>query len=117
METFAKNLRRKAQELGVPHAEVARRLGISERRYAHYTRGGREPDLATLARIATVFQTSTDELLGRVEHTLKSERDVLRERLVAAAETLGDRDFQLLLATTEAAAKFVRSEQAERAEA
>lgn len=115
METFAKNLRKLAEELGVSNAEIARRLGVSERRYAHYTRGDREPDLATLTRIAAVFRTSTDDLLGLAERSETSVRDVLRGRLIVAAEGLSERDLALLVATAEAAARFVRGEQAEQA--
>ena len=111
METFAKNLRKRAEELGVSNAEIARRLGVSERRYAHYTRGDREPDLATLTRIAAVFRSSTDELLGVVERSEGTERDVLRERLLSAAEGLSDRDLGLLVTMTEAAAIYTRGEQ------
>lgn len=111
MDTFAKNLRRRAQELGVSNAEIARRLGVSERRYAHYTRGDREPDLATLTRIAAVFHTTADELLGLVEQSMKSERDVLKARLITAADVFNERDFRLLVVATEAAATFAREEQ------
>lgn len=116
MEPFASNLRRRASELGVSNAEIARRLGVSERRYAHYARGDREPDLATLTRIAAVFRTSTDELLGLVGASESSERDVLCERLIAAADGLNNRDLGVLVAATEAAALFARAEQAGQAD-
>ena len=37
-----------ARELGLSDAEVARRAGLSERRYGYYATGEREPNLATL---------------------------------------------------------------------
>lgn len=110
MDTFAKNLRKRAEELGVSNAEIARRLGVSERRYAHYTRGDREPDLATLTRIAAVFRASTDELLGVVDRVEPSERDILLARLISAAEGLNERDLAILVAATDAAANFVKEE-------
>lgn len=64
MDLFGKNLRRRARELSLSDAEVARRAGINERRYGFYVTGDREPDLATLARIASVLQTSVDDLLA-----------------------------------------------------
>ena len=51
-------------QLGLSNAEVARRLGMSERRYAHYVTGDREPDLATLVRISEVLLASPNALLG-----------------------------------------------------
>ena len=64
MDALARALRTRAQELGLSHAAIARRIGVSERRYAHYVTGRNEPDLATLVRIAKALQTSPNELLG-----------------------------------------------------
>ncbi len=64
MEAFASNLRARTVELGITQADVARRAGLSERRYSNYVTGRREPDLATLVRIATVLRTTPDRLLS-----------------------------------------------------
>lgn len=64
MEIFATNLRKRAEELGISNAEAARRVGLSERRYGNYVSGRREPDLATLVRIAAVLETSPNRLLS-----------------------------------------------------
>lgn len=64
MELFATNLRKRAEELGISNAEAARRVGLSERRYGNYVSGRREPDLATLVRIAAVLETSPNRLLS-----------------------------------------------------
>lgn len=52
MDAFCRNLKNRTEELGISNAEAARRSGLSERRYAHFVSGDREPDLATLVRIA-----------------------------------------------------------------
>lgn len=109
METFARNLRRLAEELGVSNSEMARRLGVSERRYAHYARGDREPDLAMVVRIAALFQTSADELLGIKEPAQLTERDTLQAKLAAAINCLSDRDLALFVAMAESAATFSRT--------
>ena len=36
MDLVAKRLRERVSEMGVSHAKVARRSGLSERRYGHY---------------------------------------------------------------------------------
>ncbi|WP_457584613.1 helix-turn-helix domain-containing protein [Ensifer canadensis] len=64
MDTLAKRLQERAQQLGISNAEAARRVGLDERRYAHYASGRREPDLATLVRIAESLGTSPNWLLG-----------------------------------------------------
>lgn len=63
MELFASNLRKRAEQLGISHAEVARRAGLSETRYGNYVSGRREPDLATLVKIASVLATTPNGLL------------------------------------------------------
>lgn len=82
-------LRARARELGLSDAEVARRLGLAQPRYAHYVSGVREPDFATFARICRALAMSPNEALGfevRPERTSEVER--LRERVDAAVEVM-----------------------------
>ncbi len=65
MESFASNLKQRAVDLGLSNAEVARRAGLTERRYGNYITGRREPDLATLVRIASVLESSPNVTLPR----------------------------------------------------
>ncbi|WP_406648823.1 helix-turn-helix domain-containing protein [Rhizobium acaciae] len=88
METLSSNLKRRAEQLGITNAEVARRAGLSDRRYGNYITGRREPDLATLVRIASVFNVSIDELLGNnTDGNVKTTDELFHERLAAALET------------------------------
>ena len=80
MEPFASNLRKRAEELGISNAEAARRVGLSERRYGNYVAGRREPDLATLVRIAAVLETSPDRLLSFGDPQTPSPRPAAQER-------------------------------------
>jgi transcriptional regulator with XRE-family HTH domain len=64
MNTFAKRLQERAKQLGISNAEAARRVGLDERRYAHYASGRREPDLATLVKISETLGTTPNWLLG-----------------------------------------------------
>lgn len=109
MDALAKALRRRAEELGLSHAVVARRVGISERRYAHYVAGRNEPDLATLVRIAQVLQTTPNELLGFGPDAKRSKRSLLRDRLNAAVGTLGDRELELIVTQAEAVAARIKA--------
>lgn len=45
--------------------ELANKIGVAESTLSLYETGGREPDYATLLRIANYFRVSTDYLLGR----------------------------------------------------
>ena len=49
------------QELS--QGEVAQRLNMAQATYSHYERGRREPDFATLKKIANFFNVSIDYLL------------------------------------------------------
>lgn len=109
MEPFASNLRRRAEELGISNAEAARRVGLSERRYGNYISGRREPDLATLVRIAKVLETSPNELLSFGPEVKPSKRMLLKDRLLAAANVVGDRELEILVVQAEAIARTDRA--------
>lgn len=63
MRVFAERIRERARELGLSDAEVARRAGLSERRYSYYAKGEREPNLATLLLICDVLAATPNDLL------------------------------------------------------
>ena len=98
MKAFEENLRRRVDELGLSLAEAARRCGLSERRLANYAAGAREPDLATLVRIAETLDTTPDTLLG-VERMPKEgdECTVLRNQLAADARPLDASTLRLVV--------------------
>jgi transcriptional regulator with XRE-family HTH domain len=103
MDIFAKNLRSRAQQLGLSNAEVARRVGLSERRYAHYVSGRNEPDLAMLLKIAEVLQTTPNDLLGYESNDQKQgNRAILIDRLKAAAAVMADSDLEAAAVQAEA---------------
>ena len=109
MELFSASLRRRAEQLRISHAEAARRSGLSERRYGHYVRGIREPDLATLLRIADALETTPDNLLGvGGKPGEPSRRALLRDRLTSAAQELNEKDLELMVLQTETLARFRR---------
>ena len=64
MDLFASRPRERAAELGIAHAEAARRAGLSERRCSRYVSRIREPDLAALVRIAEALSATPDLPLG-----------------------------------------------------
>ena len=107
MDLFANRLRERAAELGISHAEAARRSGLSERRYSHYVSGIREPDLATLIRIAETLQTTPNDLLSIGDEKRSSPRTALVDRLNSAAQGLNDYDLEIVVVQTEALARRV----------
>jgi transcriptional regulator with XRE-family HTH domain len=102
MAPFVKNLRKRAEELGLSHAEAARRAGLSETRYGNYVTGQREPDFATLVRIASVLVTTPNELLGVGAEQPSSSLQQLQNRLAAAGTALSEADLEVLVIQAEA---------------
>lgn len=90
-------LRARAEELQLTDAEVARRLGLAQSRYAHYVSGTRSPDYQTLARICRILMTSPDYLLGfSIEAAVPlPEQTLLQDRAVAALSGMDLRSLRL----------------------
>lgn len=108
MQVLGEQLRRRARELDLSDAEVARRAGLSPRRYGNYVTGDREPDLQTLVRICKVLTTTPDQLLGFDDarpSKRKSERDRLVDKLVATAGLLNDTQLRLAVRQLEVIAE------------
>jgi transcriptional regulator with XRE-family HTH domain len=97
MRGLGKRLRERARQLELSDAEVARRAGLSERRYANYIADSREPDLATFLNICAVLDLEpTDLLLARQRKPARgSARDRLLMRLSATARLLTDADLSI----------------------
>jgi len=65
MSTIGKNLQKRAKELGLTDAEVARRIGISPQRYNNYAKDIRQPDFETLEKICKVLRLSYNQLFEK----------------------------------------------------
>ena len=64
MAGYGKRLRDRAAELGVSDAEVARRSGISARRYSNYVNEKRQPDFDLFVEICRNLRTTPNKMLG-----------------------------------------------------
>jgi transcriptional regulator with XRE-family HTH domain len=104
MKLFSTRLRKRAEDLEISNAEAARRVGLAERRYANYTAGEREPDLATVARIAKALETTPDYLLGFGEIPDTGKRSKVISRMNSAAQMLPDSELELVTVQLEALA-------------
>ncbi len=103
MDIFEQRLRERAQQLGISNAEAGRRAGLDERRYAHYANGRREPDLATLVKIAVALHTTPNWLLGvDQEREVGAERGDLLGRLMNSASSLPDAELRTVCVLAEA---------------
>lgn len=88
MQGMGKRLRARAKALDLTDSEVARRVDVSQPRYANYVNDANEPDLGTFVRICRALETTPDEVLGFREAPEPSERDVFKARVDAATESM-----------------------------
>ncbi|TBC51042.1 helix-turn-helix domain-containing protein [Rhizobium ruizarguesonis] len=102
MEPLATNLRKRARLLGLSNAEVARRAGLTDRRYGNYVTGDREPDLATLLRISETLKTTPNNLLGIQQAGDQDAEGKQLRRLLEIARAMRPGDLQLLIIQAEA---------------
>lgn len=80
-------MRARARDLGWSDAEVARRVGLKQTRYANYVTDRHEPDLATFVRICSVLGASASDLLGQTTGDV-DEATRLRRKVEAAMAAL-----------------------------
>lgn len=106
MKAFSARLRERAKALGLSSSDVARKLGLSERRYSHYVTGAREPDLAMLVSIAKALGTTPDQLLGVTEESDDNpKRHKVVKRLIAVMDVLPEAELESLSVQVEALAR------------
>jgi transcriptional regulator with XRE-family HTH domain len=67
MSKFPIRLRKLREENGWYQKDVASKLGITVSAYGYYEQGKREASYETLTKLAEIFDTSVDYLLGRTE--------------------------------------------------
>lgn len=112
MKALSERLKQRAKALGLPDAEVARRAGLSERRYGNYVSGIRQPDYDTLIRICTVLAITPNEALGWSScASVSDERDRLMNNLKSITSTLADRDLRVAVSVIEALAREFQAAQ------
>ncbi|MCC9691412.1 helix-turn-helix transcriptional regulator, partial [Streptococcus agalactiae] len=61
---FPKRLKSLRQESGLKQQEIAPLLGIKQNTYSDWETGKSEPNLENVVKLAKLFKTTTDFLLG-----------------------------------------------------
>lgn len=119
---FAQRLKELRKEKGLTQVQVAQRFNISNGAVAMWETGKREPDFATMNRLADFFNVSVDYLIGNTNEpwfyldndrilqeinsyedgstresylTARDKHDIARdlERIMEALDTVGDLQF------------------------
>lgn len=68
-------LKLEREKKGWSQFDVAEQIGITNAVLSNYERNYRNPDIHTLAKLADLYQISTDYLLGRVEESTPNQKD------------------------------------------
>lgn len=58
-------LKKLREQEGKTQAEIAKNVNITQRAYAFYEKGDREPSIDTLIKLADYFKVPIDVLVGR----------------------------------------------------
>lgn len=65
MSTFSQRLENERNLAGWTKTYTAKQLHLPMQTYANYEYGSREPDIETITKIATLFDVTTDYLMGK----------------------------------------------------
>lgn len=65
MSIFGDNIKRLRKNKGLKQQEIAELLGVKRNTYSDWENGKTEPKLENVVKIAQIFNTTTDELLGQ----------------------------------------------------
>lgn len=74
---FAERLKNLRKDAGYQNqTSIAKKLNISQQTYSQWESGKREPSKATLEKLASFFNVSTDYLLGNTDIKNPNELDI-----------------------------------------
>lgn len=62
---IGKTIKKLREQKSLSQTQVAEKIGVTQRTYSDYERDKTEPKLETLIKLAELYETSTDYLLGR----------------------------------------------------
>ncbi len=89
-------LRSAREEKGWKQTYVAKMLGITSQSLSNYERGDRDPDTSLLARLADLYDVTTDYLLGRDLIDVKMKVDPEKVGSLADVDRLAGEAMELL---------------------
>jgi transcriptional regulator with XRE-family HTH domain len=96
MEGFGDRVRKRARELGLNDAELARRAGVEPSKFGKYARDIHEPDFPTLLNICAVLDVTPNDLLLPAIAGQPTERERLLSLITGTCRALPDADLRLV---------------------
>lgn len=98
-------------KLGITKQEAAKRIQISQPAYLRYEAGTRKPSIHTISKMAEVFSTSVDYLIGKTDEATANRTIIEKDKtpslflLAEASKNLSDSQIDRLLAYAEQMSK------------
>jgi transcriptional regulator with XRE-family HTH domain len=80
---LGENILNYAKQLNLSQKELASMIGVTDTTMSRYINGTREPKIEVLSNLATVLQTSVDELIGQQVSQDKTDEYPEIKRLIA----------------------------------
>ncbi|MGE5552950.1 MAG: helix-turn-helix domain-containing protein [Betaproteobacteria bacterium] len=84
-------LRKEREKKGWTQAQAADKAGITSQALSNYEREYRDPDTATLSRLAQIYGVSVDYLLGHTDDRMIPSQDLPRNPDIRIISRAGDR--------------------------
>lgn len=85
---FHEILRKERTSLGLNQVEFAKIFNVTKQTVSNWENGNRNPDSATLSKMADYFEVTVDYLLGRTDKRQETKKEI--NATTAAAHRLGD---------------------------
>lgn len=93
---IGQRLKKLREEKDLTQAQVAKILGVSRTTYTQYETGKSEPDLATVSKLAEIYETSVDFLLGKTDIPTPIETNETRNTTIKRVTQALSSDTELL---------------------
>lgn len=92
MDIFSERLRLARTNKGITQKQLAEDIGVSQQYYNQFEKNKGEPNLETLAKLATILEVNSDYLIGLTDvvETRKKAEHEFERRLKALEETMVD---------------------------
>lgn len=90
---FGKNLRELRKVKGLTQGELAQIVGVSRQAIASYESQRREPCFEVLIKLANCLCVSIDKLIGRDEHSIENNIEIIKENILKLKGDFSSEEF------------------------
>ncbi|PJM73705.1 XRE family transcriptional regulator [Bifidobacterium primatium] len=96
---LGEKIRKLMRQYDITQAQLSDRIGVGQSSISKYLSGANEPKAETLANIATILHTTSEELLGKPEKKLQTPYGTIKEYCARHGQDLSDAEVIDLITT------------------